>query len=169
MSNMSTAMYFCAARNEEFLSSLKACKTAYCITFRKMNSKLWVPTWLKRVCLTFSVIQGSTLVLGDPCCWERLSRQSPCFDGISAKAKEGWCSWKGFRVQESPALRVLKRLSPLHFKRCQCFYVLMCSPRYSHPPGSTALPYNSVCTQQCWVFEQFGPLSLLGTKDVAVS
>lgn len=163
MSNMSRAMYFCAAYNKECLNSLKACKTAYCIMFRKMNAKRWVPAWLKTVCLTFSVTQGSTLVLGDPYFWEGLSRWSLCLDGVSAKVKEGWCSWKGFGVQGSSALGVLKRLSPLHFKPCQCFYVLMCSQKYSQPPGGTGLPCNCVYTEQCWFFfEQFGPFSSLG-------
>lgn len=150
MSIVSRAMYFCTPYSEECLNSLKACKTAHCITFRKMNSKSWVPTWLKTGYLTFSVTQGSTLVLGDLYFWEGLSRWSLCLDGVSAKAKEGWCSWKAFRVQESPALGVLKRLSPLHFKRCQCFYVLMRSQKYSHPPGGTGLPCNCVCTEQRW-------------------
>lgn len=119
---------------ENCLNSLKAC----CITLRKMNSKPgclhgWEqPNWP-------SLEHKDQLGALD--FWKDLADRV-----TSAEAREGWCSCRTFREREPPALGVLKGLSPPHFKRCQCFYVLMCSLTQPASPG-TGLLCHSVHTE----------------------
>lgn len=132
----------------EFFKSLSA---ACCITLSKMNCKPECPHGWKEPAWPSLEHKDQP--------WSRETRISGRTwqtEPDQPEAKEGWCSCRAFRARESPALGVLKGLSPLHFKRCQCFYVLMYSLTQPASPG-TGLLCHSVRTVS--FFEQFGPFS----------
>lgn len=128
-----TSRFLCTLkwRMLEFFQSLSA---ACSVTLRKINSKPECPHGWRE--LAWPSLEHKDLVLGDLDFWKDL-----------AEAREGWCSCRALRAQESPSLGVLKGLSPLHFKRCQCFYVLMCSLTQPASPGTVCCATLSILSQ----------------------
>lgn len=144
MHNMSALPHFCAPSNEECLNSFRA---ACSVTLRKINSEPECPHGWKEP--AWPSLEHKDLLLGDLDFWKDL-----------AEARKGWCSCRALGAQESPALGVLKGLSPLHFKRCQCFYVLMCSLTQPASPGTVCCATLSILSQ--FFFKQFGAFSPSG-------